>query len=170
MGGGLAMIKTQREQEIVAKLLGRDSAYVYIGLTDEGHEGDWRRVDGTPATYTHWAKGEPNQVGGIEHWVAVTPSEGSTWSGVALGHFRVGGFVCQWEEGKPARPHWRAPPPPALRPEDYLPGLVAEFSTTPLSGSALPAASIRTSTSSGACPCLILPFTRTILPFAGAAT
>ncbi len=126
MGGSLAMIKSQREQGFIAKMLEREPAYVYIGLTDEGHEGDWRWVDGSPAEFTNWARGEPKHSGEVEHWVAVNPFARSAWVDIAVGHYCVTGFVCQWG-GKPA-PHYSAPPLPAnLRPEDYRPGLVAEF-------------------------------------------
>ena len=65
------------------------------------------------------------------------------------------GFVCQWND-QPV-PHYYPPPSPASpRPEDYRPGLVAEFLQRHLTfSSGLPAASTRTSTSSGAGPLLI---------------
>jgi len=34
--------------------------YAYIGLTDEGIEGDWRWVAGVTDTFTNWNAGEPN--------------------------------------------------------------------------------------------------------------
>ena len=37
--------------------------HAYIGLTDEGIEGDWRWMNGVVDTYRYWANGEPNNAG-----------------------------------------------------------------------------------------------------------
>jgi len=36
------------------------SGSAWIGLTDEANEGTWVWEDGSPATFTRWASGEPN--------------------------------------------------------------------------------------------------------------
>lgn len=46
---------------------------VWIGLTDEGVEGHWTWVDGTPLTTAFWGKGQPNSFDGrnqdcVEFW------------------------------------------------------------------------------------------------------
>jgi len=100
MGGTLVIIENPRQQEFLAELLGNDSAYVLIGLTDEGHANEWRWVDDSPAEFTNWAKGEPNHLGGIEHYGAINPATGGLWLDIAAEHRGIRGFVCQWDTRK----------------------------------------------------------------------
>ena len=97
MGGRLAVIENPRQQEFIASLLGKQPSYVLIGLSDEGQPNDWRWVDGSPARFTSWGKGEPNHLGGIEHYGAVNPAAGSQWLDIANEHRAIAGFVCQWD-------------------------------------------------------------------------
>ncbi|XP_006874385.1 PREDICTED: C-type lectin domain family 17, member A [Chrysochloris asiatica] len=55
----LVIISSKAEQVFVANA--QDSSKVYwLGLTDKNREGDWRWLDGTPATLTFWNSEEPN--------------------------------------------------------------------------------------------------------------
>lgn len=40
-----------------------NATWVWIGLTDEGHEGDFRWITGEPLSFTAWHRGEPNNGG-----------------------------------------------------------------------------------------------------------
>lgn len=60
-GADLAIITSQEEMTFINGLYASDKE-VWIGLTDEGIEGHWVWVDGTPLSpnATFWASGQPN--------------------------------------------------------------------------------------------------------------
>ncbi|KAM9314783.1 uncharacterized protein KZ484_024450 [Pholidichthys leucotaenia] len=62
-GADLAIIKTEEEMTFINGLYSSDKE-VWIGLTDEGVEGQWKWVDGTPLPKTFWGKGQPNSYSG----------------------------------------------------------------------------------------------------------
>ena len=69
-GGHLAIINDGFENselyDYVFRDLGLESAY--FGLTDEGHEGHWVWVDGTPLDYDNWLDGQPDNLNGTEDY------------------------------------------------------------------------------------------------------
>ena len=96
MGGYLACIESEDEQRFIATLAG--GRYLYLGATDEGHEGAWEWGNGVPFTYTCWMKGQPNNYGGAENCLA-TYTEGQ-WVDVADegdGFWMPTGFLCEWD-------------------------------------------------------------------------
>ena len=62
MGGHLVSIETAAENEYLWNFTG--NAGVWIGLTDQDHEGIWQWPDGSSLSYSNWAGGEPNNYAG----------------------------------------------------------------------------------------------------------
>ncbi len=67
LGGHLATVKTAASNAIVASLVSATPS-AFLGGTDVVTEGAYVWPDGTPATYTNWRVGEPNNgnMGGYE--------------------------------------------------------------------------------------------------------
>ncbi|KAM8773182.1 uncharacterized protein AB9X84_014483 [Acanthopagrus schlegelii] len=62
-GADLAIVKSQEEMIFINSLYPSDKQ-VWIGLTDQGVEGHWTWVDGSPLTTTFWGKNQPNSSNG----------------------------------------------------------------------------------------------------------
>jgi len=82
VGGRLAVIETAAEdQALRASLEPRFEALrAWIDLDDRGTEGQWRRRDGSLASYTAWGAGEPNDLQGEDCGEIVLP--GGLWNDV----------------------------------------------------------------------------------------
>ncbi|XP_054635975.1 CD209 antigen-like [Dunckerocampus dactyliophorus] len=70
-GADLVIINSQEEMEFVNGLFSNNKE-VWIGLTDQGVEGQWKWVDGTSLTTAYWADSQPNSYNGdqdcVEFW------------------------------------------------------------------------------------------------------
>lgn len=99
MGGHLACVETQAEQDFIAKLA--DGRYLYLGATDEAEEGAFVWINGAPWDYTAWYDDQPNNWDGEEHYLA-TYDDG-LWVDVASqgdGFWMPIGFICEWPAAK----------------------------------------------------------------------
>lgn len=74
-GGELAGVRSAAEHEWLYQTFGGGSC-LWIGLTDDGSEGTWRRASGAASSYLNWAPGQPDNVGGAENWAALSPRAG----------------------------------------------------------------------------------------------
>ncbi|XP_074550098.1 uncharacterized protein LOC141807788 [Halichoeres trimaculatus] len=94
-GADLATIKSQDQMDFINGLYGSDQE-VWIGLSDEGVEGQWRWVDGTPLATAFWGKGQPNSHKGkeqdcVEFWHRASGS--GEWNDESCDI--VQNFICQ---------------------------------------------------------------------------
>jgi len=94
LGGTLAKIEEQEQQDVVYGLAGTDQ--VWIGLTDFLTEGTFAWADGTVlGGYNNWLAGnnpQPDNAGGNQHCAAMRPSDG-TWNDIICN--REQKFVCE---------------------------------------------------------------------------
>lgn len=95
-GGHLAIVGDAEEAAFVAKLC--DGRYMFLGASDAAEEGRWLWVDGTPLTFAHWMRGQPNDYTGSEDYLA-TYDEGEWVDVDASGDdfWMPTGYVCEWE-------------------------------------------------------------------------
>ncbi len=86
--GYLATITSQAENAFVWDLwdhLVQDVSSVWLGgyqpLGSQEPAGGWTWVTGEAWSYTNWAPGEPNNLGGAEHWLEMWRQHGGgTWN------------------------------------------------------------------------------------------
>ena len=128
LGGHLASITSHYEQEFIESLMRHDNAnrrVYWVGGTNDGNEGEWRWVNGDPFMFTNWAPGEPNNHGGIEHYIVLfTEDAGSgllgQWNDSTYRNTDIWstGLIVQWSadaiSAAPEHPvvYVHAPPPP----------------------------------------------------------
>ncbi|MBR0281478.1 MAG: hypothetical protein IJQ81_07795 [Oscillibacter sp.] len=96
-GGHLACITSAEEDDFLFNYIRQSGEInVYFGFTDEGHEGQWVWVTGEPVDYTNWGSGEPNNVGGSEHWGQYFQDyPNGQWNDEKATGFYA--FLCEWE-------------------------------------------------------------------------
>ncbi|CAK0748295.1 exported hypothetical protein [Gammaproteobacteria bacterium] len=72
LGGYLATITSQEENDwITTNIIAAVNSSVWVGGTDEGHEGTWTWVTGEIWDYKNWNPGEPNNLGGNENYLEI---------------------------------------------------------------------------------------------------
>jgi Lectin C-type domain/Peptidase family M23 len=97
LGGHLVTITNRREDRFVARLVPKMGNFdrCWIGLSDADRSGSWRWVTGEKFKYKNWGKGQPDNMGGRQHFGQIGFAGRKEWSdGDGAGVFP---FVCEWE-------------------------------------------------------------------------
>lgn len=118
IGGYLAVITSEEEQEIIEELLenGKKNQY-WLGGTDNGHEGKWQWITLEDWEYTNWDNRQPDNGFGNEHYLQIykkpnprVPSsksykwnditENNVFNNIEMDYFdtKFIGFICEMEE------------------------------------------------------------------------
>lgn len=106
----LVTVGSAEENAFVERSFGQGHT-VWLGATDEGHEGDFRWITGEPMTFKNFASGEPNDHEGKEHYLHLgtwASSDEQHWAkfGAAWNDIAAEGLlfdrpivhaVCEWE-------------------------------------------------------------------------
>ncbi|KAM8872531.1 uncharacterized protein ACB058_004460 isoform 1-T1 [Synchiropus picturatus] len=95
----LVSILNEHEQAYVNSMVGTGQiASAWIGLRMFGIAGgEYKWVDHSPVTYTHWAAGEPNNANGEEQCVQMNRHQGA-WNDANCGR-AMAGYVCKKYHG-----------------------------------------------------------------------
>uniref|UniRef100_H3CQ11 C-type lectin domain-containing protein n=1 Tax=Tetraodon nigroviridis TaxID=99883 RepID=H3CQ11_TETNG len=102
----LASIHDSDEQAYINSMVGTGKvASAWVGLIMAGiANGQYKWVDGSPVSYTHWGSGEPNNANGEEQCVQMNRHQG-VWNDANCG--RTAGYVCK---KLPGDDHTHPPP------------------------------------------------------------
>ena len=102
-GGHLAVLSDAEENAAVYDYVFYDLKYesAYFGLTDDGSEGSWYWVDGTPFNFESWLEGQPDGLGDTENyalfWYTDVPYK---WNDGDFGKDAEGRvtFLIEWDQ------------------------------------------------------------------------
>ncbi|XP_054844974.1 lithostathine-like isoform X2 [Eublepharis macularius] len=100
-GGHLASITSDTQMREVGGYVSqanRARSEVWIGLrrsqNSDMYRG-WRWTDGSQFSYTNWLGGTPNNIGGRQNCVVLTPGSGfKNWDDATCSYGRT--FLCKW--------------------------------------------------------------------------
>ncbi|MBQ4569142.1 MAG: leucine-rich repeat protein [Ruminococcus sp.] len=101
LGGHLAVITSQEEQNLIEELFGGgDRGAYWIGITDEETEDVWKAVTGEDVSYYNWMTAELPDNNRNEDYVAIyTVNFG--WNDIANTYGGYLGFICEYPKTIP---------------------------------------------------------------------
>ncbi len=83
-GGRLAVLNTQAKINYVKSYLTPSDSSVYIGLTDEVQEGQWKWITGEVLESNNWLNNQPGG-GTSENYAIIYPNQSSGWNDLPTG-------------------------------------------------------------------------------------
>ena len=99
-GGRLAVLNTQEKIDAANALLRPTGPTVWIGLTDEAQEGQWKWITGEPLTVSNWKQGQPDNFGNEDY--AFIWSQFLAWNDAVEKH--PGAYLLEILDQTPAVP------------------------------------------------------------------
>lgn len=103
LGGYLAVIASEEENTALYEYVkSRGYTQVFFGLSDAGHEGNWKWVEQEDSHYWNWHAGQPNDgergnyVQFVDNYGDGTNSHTGEWSDSVYGVSRIYVFLCEW--------------------------------------------------------------------------
>jgi hypothetical protein len=91
LGGSLAIVPDKETQDFLKKLA--NGRKLLLGATNEP-KGVWTWVNGSAVTYTCWERGQPNNLKGREHYLAMGAK--GDWLDVVDNSDWAEGYICEW--------------------------------------------------------------------------
>ncbi|WP_300002688.1 lectin-like protein [Anabaena sp. AL09] len=79
LGGNLVTVNDATENQFLVNTFGSTES-LWIGLTDEAVEGQFKWVNGEAVTYTNWTINQPDNFGGNEDYVHLNREFGGQWN------------------------------------------------------------------------------------------
>lgn len=96
LGGHLATVTSAAEKDLITSLQTEKSIEsCWLGASDASQEGQWRWVTGEAFSYSFWGSGQPDNSGGVEHYLE-SWGTGSSWNDDNNNQTNSG-FVCEFE-------------------------------------------------------------------------
>jgi hypothetical protein len=92
VGGKLVMVPDKDTHDFLKKLA--NGRKLFIGGTND-RAGVWTWIDGTPIKFQTWDRGQPNNLKGREHYLAMGPN--GNWLDVSEGGNWSQGYICEWQ-------------------------------------------------------------------------
>ena len=77
-GGNLVTVNDAAENQFLVNTFGAEQ--LWIGLTDEVVEGQFKWVNGEAVTYTNWFGGQPSDAGGVEDYAQINFGSVGKWN------------------------------------------------------------------------------------------
>jgi len=81
-GGNLVTVNDAAENQFLVNSFG-GTEQLWIGLTDEVVEGQFKWVNGEAVTYTNWLGGQPDNSGGAENYAQIFGGTNGQWNDLA---------------------------------------------------------------------------------------
>jgi serine/threonine protein kinase len=94
-GGHLARIESPEEQQFIEQLISSSKAeYFWLDGSNARVAGTWEDSEGNKLIYVHWDKGQPNNAGEGEHYLAINKNR--YWHDGYVG-YRTS-YICEWDQ------------------------------------------------------------------------